>query len=289
MTSTKDTDREGAIVNLSDQKKEKLYALNKEMYGEVIRTWRQRRGINQIQLAEKLGLSKNLVSNWEAGRSRPDLNIIPRLCDLLDISVAAFFGMPGRPGELDQQEQRHMRNYRQLNTGNQELVDAMIIAMLDQSQRELRQRCQRGFERTFKNAQLTAAGTGNPLEGARQGHYVYVRSDRNSCRADEIITVTGDSMEPTFHNGDDLFIQHTKTIGPGEIGIFIANGDGYVKEYQPDGLHSHNPEYPVLRFTEGDDVRCVGRVLGVVSPDQYASRAETEVLEEMRREKKNGK
>ena len=229
------------------------------------------------------------MSNWEAGRSRPDINIIPALCDLLDISISAFFGVPSRPGELTAHEQRHMNSYRLLDASNQELIDAMMITMQDQAERELRRRCERGFERTFKNAQLTAAGTGNPLEDSRHGHYVYVRSDRNACRADEIITVTGNSMEPTFHDGDDLFIEHTESIEPGEIGIFIANGDGFVKEYQPDGLHSHNPEYPVLRFSEGDDVRCVGRVLGIVEPEQYATDAELEMLEEIRREKKSGK
>ena len=289
MKPTKDANREGNIVSLAGHKKEKLHALNKEMYGEVIRTWRQHRGISQTQLTEALGLSKNLVSNWEAGRSRPDINIIPALCDLLGISISAFFGIPSRPGELTAQEQRHINGYRLLDAGNQELIDAMMITMQDQAERERRRRCERGYERTFKNAQLTAAGTGNPLEERRHGHYVYVRSDRNSCRADEIITVTGNSMEPTFHDGDDLFIEHTESIEPGEIGIFIANGDGFVKEYQPDGLHSHNPEYPVLRFSEGDDVRCVGRVLGVVEPDQYATGADLEILEEIRREKKNGK
>ena len=45
----------------------------------------------------------------------------------------------------------------------------------------------------------------------------------------------------------------------------------------------------MLRFSEGDDVRCVGRVLGAVDPEQYATDAELEMLEEIRREKKNGK
>lgn len=108
MKPTKDANREGNIASLAGHKKEKLHAANKEMYGEAIRTWRQYRGISQTQLTEALGLSKNLVSNWEAGRSRPDINIIPALCDLLDISISAFFGVPSRPGELTVQEQRHI-------------------------------------------------------------------------------------------------------------------------------------------------------------------------------------
>lgn len=162
MKPTKDANREDNIVSLAGHKKEKLHALNKEMYGEVIRTWRQYRGISQTRLTEALGLSRNLVSNWEAGRSRPDINIIPALCQALDISISAFFGIPGRPGELTVPEQRHISYYRMLNSDNQELVDAIIGNMLDQAARELRKRCERGFERTFKNAQLTAAGTGNP-------------------------------------------------------------------------------------------------------------------------------
>lgn len=69
MKVTKDAKSADSIVSIADHKKEKLYALNKEMYGEVIRGWRQHRGISQTQLAETLGLSKNLISNWEAGVS----------------------------------------------------------------------------------------------------------------------------------------------------------------------------------------------------------------------------
>ena len=92
-------------------------------------------------------------------------------------------------------------------------------------------------------------------------------------------------MEPTFRNGDDLFVEYVSSLQFGEIGIFVVGGEGYVKEFQDDGLHSHNPEYPVLIFQEGDDVRCVGRVLGVVGKDQYATDLELEIMEDIRREK----
>ena len=36
-------------------------------------------------------------------------------------------------------------------------------------------------------------------------------------------------------------------------------------------------------------IEAVGRVLGIVEPEQYATDAELEMLEEIRREKKSGK
>jgi hypothetical protein len=44
-----------------------------------------------------------------------------------------------------------------------------------------------------------------------------------------------------------------------------------VKEYQRDGLHSHNPKYKTIRPTEDDNIHCIGRVLGVVDDNWRAT------------------
>ena len=61
-------------------------------YAEVIRTRRTALGMNQAELAEKTGVSRNTVAGWETGHSRPDPDTIPRLCDALRISINRFFG-----------------------------------------------------------------------------------------------------------------------------------------------------------------------------------------------------
>jgi phage repressor protein C with HTH and peptisase S24 domain len=161
----------------------------------------------------------------------------------------------------------------------------MINAIIENEDTMLRERCETGFEYKRRAGLQASAGIGFDLNGGDEAEYVYVRISREACRADEIITVSGDSMEPTYHNGDDLFVEYTEELNPGEIGIFVASGEGYVKEYQSDGLYSHNRKYPVLRFHEDDNIRCVGRVLGVVSKDQYATNLELEIIEDIRREK----
>lgn len=60
----------------------------------------------------------------------------------------------------------------------------------------------------------------------------------------------------------------------------IAAGTPYVKIYEKDGLHSINPEYSVIRVTDDDNVRLIGRVLGLVPEGAIAPKEETaELLE----------
>ena len=266
-------------------KGEELLAFNKAQYGDTIRKYRIKKGLNQPQLAKLLGVSKGAIPNWEMGRTRPDTNFIPALCDILGISISTFFGIPTRAADLPTGEQRLLSNYRILSELNKRAVVNLIDTMIENEDAVLRERCENGFERIQRNDLRASAGSGYYLDGSGECDYAYVRVSRDACRADEIVTVSGDSMEPTFRHGDDLFVEYTPALDPGEIGIFVAAGEGYVKEFQIDGLHSHNPEYPVLKFKEDDNVRCVGRVLGIVGKDQYATALELEIMEDIRKEK----
>ncbi len=278
--------KETKITSMEEVKEEKLHAFNRERYGDVIRRFRTEKGLNQPQLAGLIGVNKNAVSNWEAGRTRPDINTVPVLCAALGISISDFFGAEESAGSLSREEQRSLSGYRYLNGMNRQLVVRMIDAMLDVQEQEKRKFVEQNVRRLFRNAYKTAAGTGNPLESARRGSYEYLYADPLIDQADEIITVTGNSMEPTFYDGDMLLVEHTQEVRVGEIGIFVADGDGYVKEYHEDGLHSHNPAYPVLKFTEDDNVRCVGRVLGALSEKQFASKEDIHIWEDMYGKKK---
>lgn len=42
------------------------------------------------------------------------------------------------------------------------------------------------------------------------------------ARGDEIITVTGKSMEPPFHDGDRVLVEHCADLRNGDIGIFYV-------------------------------------------------------------------
>lgn len=278
MAKPSDDDKSGAIVSFPQTQAERTKRRNKAEFGDKIRAFRKARELSQPQLAEMLGVTKNSVTNWETGVSRPELVMIPKLCQALCISADAFFSMPADSRMLNQDEQEHMKLYRSLDRFKQRTVDALMESMIENDMLAFREQCIASFTRLGHDELPASAGTGMPLTDTFDREYVFLRNSRSVCRADTIITVDGDSMLPTFHHGDELLVEYTPEIDVGEIGIFVIAGEGFVKEYQPDGLHSHNPNYKTLRPTQDDNFRCVGRILGVITEDMLATPRELAVL-----------
>ena len=83
--------------------------------------------------------------------------------------------------------------------------------------------------------------------------------------ADFIIGVSGDSMEPDYHDGDKLYVKKTEHLAIGDTGIFTIGNECYLKELGPDGLISRNPAYENIPGTE--DIRLIGKVIGRISDD----------------------
>ncbi|MEV0991235.1 helix-turn-helix transcriptional regulator [Streptomyces sp. NPDC049949] len=55
--------------------------------GALLRTWRERRGISQLELAGRADSSSRHISFVETGRSRPSKEMVLRLADHLDVPV----------------------------------------------------------------------------------------------------------------------------------------------------------------------------------------------------------
>ena len=55
--------------------------------GKFIAECRKKKGITQMQLAEKLNITDMAISKWERGKSLPDSAIMLPLCAILGISV----------------------------------------------------------------------------------------------------------------------------------------------------------------------------------------------------------
>ena len=59
---------------------------NKSM-GDIISTIRKEKGMTQKELADKLNVTDKAVSKWERGIACPDTMTIPKLAEILGVSV----------------------------------------------------------------------------------------------------------------------------------------------------------------------------------------------------------
>ena len=61
--------------------------------GSTIKRLRREKDITQEQLAEYLGITSRAISQWECGRTAPDISQIPALCHIFNISSDVLLGI----------------------------------------------------------------------------------------------------------------------------------------------------------------------------------------------------
>ena len=81
--------------------------------GNRIGMLRRRKGMKQEELAEKLGVSPQAVSKWENNQTCPDIVLLPKLAQLLGVSVDEL--LTGKTAEptvrmLPQEQRKDMKD-----------------------------------------------------------------------------------------------------------------------------------------------------------------------------------
>ena len=65
-------------------------------FGEKLRTLRREKGLSQEELAAMVGVSRQALSKWEAGQSRPELDKLLALSDIFSVTMDSLV-RPGGP------------------------------------------------------------------------------------------------------------------------------------------------------------------------------------------------
>jgi transcriptional regulator with XRE-family HTH domain len=107
--------------------------------GARIAELRKERGLTQVQLAETLNLTQQMVASYEVGRRRVPVSLLPAIADALAISVEQLIGRPsmraaarrGPAPKLQQQIER----IGQLPRAKQRFVMEMLETVLAQASR----------------------------------------------------------------------------------------------------------------------------------------------------------
>ena len=61
--------------------------MKKQTLGMMISSLRKEKGMTQLELAEKMSVTDKAVSKWERDLSFPDINSIPKLAEIFEVSV----------------------------------------------------------------------------------------------------------------------------------------------------------------------------------------------------------
>lgn len=67
------------------------------MLGQRINELRQSRGWNQVELARRLNISKQTVSNWENDNIQPSIEMLVRISKLFGVSTDYLLGLDNTP------------------------------------------------------------------------------------------------------------------------------------------------------------------------------------------------
>lgn len=71
-----------------------------ERFGYRIKQARLKKGMTQIQLSEKIGISNNYLSVLERGDKQPSYDVLIKLSDILEVSIDELIMDSSRIGHL---------------------------------------------------------------------------------------------------------------------------------------------------------------------------------------------
>lgn len=251
----------GASYNASLEQRENAVGLR-------LTAARKQAGLTLSALASMLrgcgvSVTPQAVCKWESGKSVPNAYQLLALSRLLELPADEFCSARASASALNDDGRRKLEQYRQDLIASGRYAPAVETKVLEMPV----------FDRP------ASAGTGSFLDGDSFRTETFP-AETVPAKADFAVYVTGDSMLPYYVPGQLVWVQACKALRPGEVGIFVVDGESFIKQYteqlpedadsytDSDGavhpqtvLVSYNSRYAPRVITP--EMRCtvVGRVL----------------------------
>lgn len=243
--------------------------------GKTLKEIRLKTGISQKQAYEYIGVVQSTFSSWETGKAEPPTEVVLKLCDLYQVDdILSTFGYDGYKEDgslqLNMKEIDMVENYRSLDKIGKERIDYELKRECERV-KEIRDRDKKIKELESEIAEelvpysylgnIACAGTGFYFDDIP----TEIIKAPYAEGADFIIGVSGESMDPDYHDGEKLYVKKTEYLRIGDVGIFTINNQCFLKELGSDGLISKNENYNDIPGDE--NVRLIGKVIGKVEED----------------------
>lgn len=218
--------------------------------GEKIKYFRNQKGLTQEDLANKLNLGKGTISNYESGYRTPKEKRLFELAEILGISINDLF-----PPTVQSKDIYDI--YSQLNDENKSKVYNYAFNLREEQNSEVQE-----SNVVYIQSKLSA-GTG--IVDLDPSHVEEMEYDGYIPKHDLAFIVSGDSMTPTFEDGEIVFVEKSADIRSGQFIAVQINDEAYIKKAYLGNdrlrLVSLNKNYEDIYANENDDIRVVGRVI----------------------------
>lgn len=234
-------------------------------------------------LERELGLSNGIIKKWK--KQNPSCDKIMLIANYLRVSTDFILKGVESNNQLSTEENELLRIYNSLPSDDKIKVKERAETLAELAAERAAQEAQQHKAATEQLTQVydpaadgepvleqktfyidicalpASAGTGVYLDDSSTEPLEIVHTPIAE-RANYAVRVSGVSMLPDFSDGDIVLIETCPSVEIGEIGIFIVNGEGFIKKRGKDRLISLNPESEDVLIHQGDTVCCRGRVLG---------------------------
>lgn len=205
------------------------------MFKDIFKHLLQNSGITAYQMSKDTGVSESLISNWKSGRQLPKYDSLNLLADYFKVSGDYLLGRTSSP---------NLNTFSKPSEVTEIKTEKSRIIPLYETR--------------------VSAGTGSWLSDDIPVEWMTIPQNEQTTKADYMLKVVGDSMQPKYFDGDFLLIKKSPSILEGEIGIFIVNSESFVKKMGKGELISLNPAYEPIKLNDYDDVRCAGKVISTL-------------------------
>lgn len=250
--------------------------MTKEEIGLVLKELRTSCGMTQKEVAEKIGRTQQIVGHWETGYAQPDANTLFTLCNIYGVTVDDAFGFQ-RKNNISKEDYERIRKYKFISThspNGANVVDSILdreygIATQLKEQAEYIKKLETSTIGNNESSidmrlinyyyRVASAGTGQIIFDMPPTKRIEIPNTPEYRKVDYAIGVNGNSMEPTFHDGDMLLVEMTEDIEIGDIGIFRVDNESYVKKLGKTELISINPATRNIPLNE--TAKCMGKVI----------------------------
>ena len=233
-----------------------------------IKNVREQKNMTQKECADAFGVTLRAWQTYEQGVSEPKYEMLCKIADYFCVSVDYLLNREPETDPLKMfnisaqavDSDKFIETYEKLpELAKQIFIDTMLKLSEAAAKREKEDRLIsiRFFERT-----AVSAGTGLYDDNNEYPTVKRVPDNAITRAADFCCYVSGDSMEPDYYDGDLICVKVQPSVEVGEVGVFVINGELFVKKLGANGLVSLNPKYSTIK--KSPDIICQGKVLGKI-------------------------